>query len=63
MDLADAVPVLVGLDKLRLTFDGTPWWGEHIGLCSRDFQTSSTLLKASAVSRVSRTEHYAAKCQ
>lgn len=30
MDLADAVPVLVRLDKLRLTFDGTPWWGEHI---------------------------------
>jgi len=34
LDLADAVPVLVGLDKLRLTFDGTPWWGEHIGLAA-----------------------------
>lgn len=30
MDLEDAVRVPVYLDKLRITFDGTPWYGAHI---------------------------------
>ena len=31
MELDDTVPLPVYLNKLRLTFDGTPWYGTHIG--------------------------------
>lgn len=40
MDMDDGVPVPVYLDKLRLSFDGTPWYGAHV-----DSQASDEIYK------------------